>query len=435
MKIFSRLILCMIILTCFSSSLFAATLSEKGVNIALTDCDKVFVKDLDLTSIESQKNIQILGDDLRQIVLCAQKGGETWTIGLLKPKSTLDYDEILSMLNETIGKIDTNLCLAPNDFEVRFYEISSDRKDKSMLLSRLAESPGVLKHKENGFQEYSCGFAEQSQLPINGSYYFMNTTSNRKSWHNQVTGQNSYVLASDVSPYEGDGNNRYESGYRWFPSYVKAEFFRGSFQIPQTWAALYFRFTENELNNLNVDNNEALEMEIVFYNYTNASTNERGYSFLPVDGNPSEYTLGYDYRSPRDWFTNFDKAYLDTAFCDSIEEVSACVGVYDTSSLVANKTYYWEIDYYGHAIPQGYEKDGSYKISAQRSYVKENQFVTMPFKVFSEEHEGFVRYGVDLEHNWVSSAKNAFFLARQDRRYFECDLNNGGLFRYYPPEH
>ena len=49
----------------------------------------VFVSDIHLSSVESRENLSVLSEDLEQIVLCTKKGGEVWTIGILKDGNTV----------------------------------------------------------------------------------------------------------------------------------------------------------------------------------------------------------------------------------------------------------------------------------------------------------------------------------------------------------
>ena len=49
----------------------------------------VFVSDIPLSSVESRENLSVLSEDLEQIVLCTKKGGEVWTIGILKDGNTV----------------------------------------------------------------------------------------------------------------------------------------------------------------------------------------------------------------------------------------------------------------------------------------------------------------------------------------------------------
>lgn len=112
------------------------------------------------------------------------------------------------------------------------------------------------------------------------------------------------------------------------------QFLQYSMQGPQSKMTLYYTFDEESLRNLNIDDNEALEMEIVLYNYANAnSASERGSSFMPVLGE-EEY---------RYFYSNIPNAYVDTSFGDSKEELSFCVGCEDTHAYSADTQYYWAV--------------------------------------------------------------------------------------------
>ena len=113
MKRIISFIVCLLLLLNVSCTVFA---NETEKNIGETT-ERIFVSNLNLTSKESKENIQILGDDLEQIVLCAKKGNEVWSIGVLKCKNLdFDYDYICEVLNQEIKNIDTDLEYSANDF-------------------------------------------------------------------------------------------------------------------------------------------------------------------------------------------------------------------------------------------------------------------------------------------------------------------------------
>ncbi len=442
MKKIISFIVCLLLLLNVSCTVFA---NETEKNIEDTT-ERIFVSNLNLTSKESKENIQILGDDLEQIVLCAKKGDEVWSIGILKHSEILDYEEITSILQEYIPRFDSDYSLNTSDFKVEFYEVPDESVHIKDQIYNVCTSPKIFSPQEstnlNAQHSENHTVNINSSNTIDGSYYYFDPKTSQKYWHNQLTGENKVVLSNLSHPHEGDGNNRFASGYQWFPGYVRADFFQVVMQLPQTFVTLYFKFTENELRNLNVDDNEALEVELNFYNDPNTSNASiRGYSFIPVKGNPSTNTLGYDYKTPRAWFSNFDNAYLDTPAFDNGNTINICVGIYDTSCLTANKMNWWEIDYYGQATPQGCPYDGKFRVAAQRSYVQEGSPLTMPFKVFSEEHEGFLNYGLSPErnpetgkfiYNWITTC-NAFSLSTQSHPSWIWDINNDSSmyqFRY-----
>lgn len=299
-----------------------------------------------------------------------------------------------------------------SDFYVEYYEVS-DNSESINDIHCVEEPPVALENMNlNVISDNNLNLEMVNDgLPIDASYYYFDIL-NRKFWYNAYTGDSEQVVSTPSSPYMGDGNNRYRLGYRWFPGTVEASFFSGNFQGLRTFVDLYFTFSSSELQYLNVDSNEALEMEVVFYNYTNPQNPEdTGYSFVPVDGNPSMGTEGLDFREPVSWSATFENAYLDTSFFDNQNEISSCVGIYDTSDLVANQRYFWRINYAGCAIAQGYPNDGRYRVVAQRSYrIAPESLIegSDEFMVFSEEKEGIIKYGLSGNQNWVDASLSAF---------------------------
>ena len=113
-------------------------------------------------------------------------------------------------------------------------------------------------------------------------------------------------------------------------------------------------------------------------------------------------------KSGSTWATNQPNSYRDTAFCDSEEEVSFCVGVDDTSDLKANTWYYWYINGTKGTTSDNYVNDGRFKVIAQRGY---RALGSGTWSVFSEEHESILSLGLGSNYNWVPANQNAWDLA------------------------
>lgn len=409
---------------------------------------KITVSDLPFVSVNNKENMSVLSDELQQIVLSASKDGEDWTFGFLAPKNgTLTYNDVKNRLEQELTIMNTVHSFTVKDFWIGYYQVSGSESYMSEL--NCVENIYVETSDVDVALESTVGsttlpklFSETlssdvSSYPIDGSHYFQRAVGGvtQYLWYNQITGLNSVIYPTAVSPYAGDGNNRTDSGYPWFPYYISLQT-RQVGQWGRTYVVLQFKFTEENLRNLNYDDNEALEMEVDFYNYArdedikdkhgNIIESDRGVSFVPVRGNPIQYIEdGYDYDNPFIWYVNMglkDVAYLDTAFEDNITTISSCVGISDTSVLEANRQYEWTIAYSGMALKCGNANDGRFNVVAQRSYVA-NLPLTMPFRVFSEEKEQMVRYGIDSSRHWVGADKNAF-----DNQIFTCDLSNGGIW-------
>lgn len=160
---------------------------------------------------------------------------------------------------------------------------------------------------------------------------------------------------------------------------------------------LWYKYDQSTLNNLNVDSNEALEMEVVFYNYNKSSTsqNDKGNAFQLI-------------KSGSTWATNQPNSYRDTNFLDNNQEVSFCVGVDDTSDLVAGRWYYWYINGTKGTTANNYPNDGRFKVTAQRGY---RLLGSGTWSVFADEHEAIRSLGIPSNLNWVPADENAWTYA------------------------
>lgn len=105
-----------------------------------------------------------------------------------------------------------------------------------------------------------------------------------------------------------------------------------------------------------------------------------------------------------------------TSFSDNPNEVSFCVGVNDTSDLVANKWYYWYIDGLKGSTANNYRHDGRFRVAAQRGY-RLVGIGSGAFSVFAEEHEGICRLGVPDGNNWVPEGTTAWTLAASNKTW------------------
>ena len=236
---------------------------------------------------------------------------------------------------------------------------------------------------------------------INGSYHFTKVVGKDPviAWHNQTTDTDTVCSTYLKEPHGGDGNSRYRSGsgYKWFPNYVKVDFVTDIYS-GQNRTQLWYKYDQSQLNNLQQDDNEALEMEVVFYNYLNATAEkEKGssYQYHKTDESSS-------------WATNQPNAYIDTTFSDNNDEISFCVGVDDAADLTANTWYFWLIDGWAGTEENNYVNDGRFKVTAQRGY-RYNGAGT--WSVFAEEHEPILSLGITEAQRWVAD-KNAWDMAR-----------------------
>ena len=207
-----------------------------------------------------------------------------------------------------------------------------------------------------------------SRLAIN--YCHHKIIGGRIAYHDGFSNSDSFCNTSLSSPHRGDGNRRYVSGHDWLPSRIYVGFTSNvSPGFNQT--KLRFLYNSENFNNQNFDSNEALELEVIFFNYYNNPANRRG--------------RAYQYAINCSWNSNMgSSAYLDTNFGDSDYEVHMCVGCSDTTTLTPNTIFYWSINSVADAHTDSYPNDGKFHIVCQRSY---RYMGSGAWHVFAEEHE------------------------------------------------
>lgn len=93
---------------------------------------------------------------------------------------------------------------------------------------------------------------------------------------------------------------------------------------------------------------------------------------------------------------------------DNNQEVSFCVGVDDTSDLVAGRWYYWYINGTKGTTANNYPNDGRFKVTAQRGY---RLLGSGTWSVFADEHEAIRSLGIPSNLNWVPADENAWTYA------------------------
>lgn len=245
--------------------------------------------------------------------------------------------------------------------------------------------------------------SDYSISPSNGGYiidkveikYYAGSHITSDGWHCTCgwTGDN---------PHANDGLCRFCNGYDFRPANAWATFGEN----PPTITGYVARFTKLNfmwdsylLRNLQLDGNEAMEVELDFYNYGGVY----GYAWMVPDSSDSPLVV-----ADTIWETNQPAAYLDTHFADNADEISFSAGVYDASRYNANQNYYWKI--WG---SKGLSDVGKFKVLAQRSY-KYGGFPNMAYNVFASEHEatgnsvflkrfipGFTEDAVEAPNTWT----------------------------------
>lgn len=353
-------------------------------------------------SKEETENLKEIGTDkIKQVVYKGVINNETITIGIYFRNGNYSQQKVQKNILEQLDTIyeeqKDNLSEKPraDDLSVYYYEFQSPpnnnleklRKDNDVnKVYCLTEKNLNINLSKNQYSNSSIN----SVAPINGSKHLLDTFG-IVNWYNCLNGSLSECATSISSPHAGDGNNRFDCGYHWYPNDVSVNLQKRRWQGTKISSVqLFYEYGDN-LNNLQVDSNEALEMEVWFYNfYKEEDESKRGHSFMPTDED-SEIT----------WASNQPNAYLDTKLFDSYEVDAYSVGTDDANQLIANKSYYWQITASGFGINDGCANDGRCCIVAQRSY---RYLLSGAYGVFSEEHEPMRKLGLIGDQNWYSES-------------------------------
>lgn len=374
-----------------------------------------FSEGIKFGSFMAQRNLQIVAEDLVEVVCTVDAGEDIFTVGYYLgdesfPLTTVaqEIEKAIAQTNSDIAtdeRLSSNNNLDFSNLELRYVEVRNTERSVSRTVSQLS---GVETSRQLSQEAKAEGMCEYDALEhvslmrnaIDGSYHYIENYGNYTYtyWHNGLTGRDSLCASTISTPHYGDGNNRYESGYQWFPNRVDVNFYTDT-DTNENTTKLWYKYDQDTLDNLLVDSNETLEMEVVFYNYKNANNrDERGNAFQLR-------------KSGVVWTTNQPNSYLDTAFGDPETEVSFCVGVDDASDLVANRWYYWSVP--GTKGTQAnYLNDGRFKVIAQRGY---RLLGSGTWSVFSDEHESSLKLGIDpaSEYKWIPPEENAWYYASE----------------------
>ncbi|MDO4378202.1 MAG: hypothetical protein Q4C64_03500 [Erysipelotrichia bacterium] len=340
----------------------------------------------------------LISDNITQFVFFF-KGYEEYTIGVCSSnKFTRDY--LIQQLNLNIAQVNdeianqsenkTNSCnnnlkkLEINDLELIYFEFVEEHdlnetyENKEFkenidgeiyCLNAFAEENISERYSKSKYEEsISKANNELLKLPIN--YCYHKTVSGREMYHDGFSNTDSYCSTNLSSPHKGDGNRRYSSGHNWLPTRIHVGF-ESNVSPGYNKTKLYFMYNSENYRNLNSDSNEALELEVVFFNYYNNPVSRRG--------------RAYQYAINCSWNSNMgSSAYLDTNFGDIEYEVHMCVGCSDTSTLSQNSLHYWTINSVADAHTDSYPNDGKFHIVCQRSY---RYLGSGAWHVYGEEHE------------------------------------------------
>lgn len=162
-----------------------------------------------------------------------------------------------------------------------------------------------------------------------------------------------------------------------------------------------FTFDSERLSNLNIDDDEALEAEVLFYNYGR----DEG---IPENGLAYMYTKEFyahnipTYAYPYEDTRFLDKENMKTTDTSEFSEVSYCIGIANTRMLKPDTKYWWIIKGYPSELAQALNSiptEGLAKLQFNRSYnYADHKLLSIisstnghdEWSVFNEEYEAAV---------------------------------------------
>lgn len=215
-----------------------------------------------------------------------------------------------------------------NEHNSKIHTMFMNKKDiKSKIFNKEERKKGLIKLKSS----------TQVDLSVDSSLTQQNALLN---YDNNILGGPSYNQGLcdpyAKNPFCGDGQDRSKTKlrmkkagdrYQWYPETVEA--ITQEISDQKRMFRLNFRWNNENLSNLNFDSNEAIEAEVLFYNYgPNENIPDTGRAWMS--------------RLPSFWSTNLPGGYLDTRDLDKKEEVSYAVGTIHTDELKADITYFFE---------------------------------------------------------------------------------------------
>ena len=370
-----------------------------------------FVEGIKYNSNNVNNIINAFSGILDEIVFSVNAGDDTFTIGYYLGDEAHSFLDIISEIEKTVEelnrdiiveeRISSNNHLSLDALELKYCIVVSNsnlNNASSLFGVKTVRRITTTSTVTNLSRHDAISSRLERNNTINGSYHHVEVIDDDAyvCWYNQLTGTHNHCSLSPSSPHAGDGNNRYASGYQWFPNRVDVNFYT-DVATNENRTKLWYKYDQSTLNNLNVDYNEALEMEVAFYNYYGAtvSYNNKGNAFQLI-------------KSGAVWATNQPNSYRDTNFGDGNNIVTFCVGVDDTSDLVAGQWYFWYINGTKGTTANNYPNDGRFRVTAQRSY---RVMGSGTWSVYAEEHEGIRILGLNSNQNWVPANQNAWILA------------------------
>lgn len=420
-------------ITCFIF-MFICNISPALAEIELkenwVDIKSYTFTEMPLTSTMNMKNMEVLGEKISEVKCVVDINGQIVTIGYVDNGDGLTYEELLEICEHEIEYINgelisdgifgqTNeisiddLCVekietttSVNVQEIRINSIQLEGNYIEECITMDLNNPYRESYGES-IAEFADHNSEIMPMALGKTYHITQNGSIGR--YNSSTGLfTACTGVSATSPHKGDGNSRKENGYDWFPNKAEAKFETNT-STGKNRTTLYFIYDTASLASLKHDDNEALEMAVYFYaDYLSEEYPGFNFQYIPQSG--------------QTYLSNFPSAYLDTSFGDVSTITQLCVGSSDVSNFTANTKYFWSLETVA-GTDSGRKYDGAFRVVAQRSYDSHNG-LTVPYRIFSEEHESQLKLGLGAGKRWFSGDDSAWDYAASGKHwYFDASID------------
>ena len=142
----------------------------------------------------------------------------------------ITVDEINSDV-KTEARVSSNNHILLSDLQLKYIVVDTTAPVSDIELSlsgvmssrRISKTPTVEEISEHKAVENTL----KRVNTIDGSYHHLEVIWDQAYtyWYNQLAGTDNMCSPSISAPHGGDGNNRYASGYQWFPNEVDVNFY------------------------------------------------------------------------------------------------------------------------------------------------------------------------------------------------------------------
>lgn len=200
-----------------------------------------FQNDILFDSPTMRSNLSTISESLDEIVFTVDAGDDTFTVGYYLGDEIYSLEKIMQQIEATVDEINSDIKnetrvssnnhILLSDLQLKYIVVDTTEPVSDIELSlsgvmssrRISKTPTVEEISEHKAVENVLRRANT----IDGSYHHLEVIGNQAYtyWYNQLSGTNNMCSSSISAPHSGDGNNRYASGYQWFPNEVDVNFY------------------------------------------------------------------------------------------------------------------------------------------------------------------------------------------------------------------